>query len=547
VSNSLRTIFRRLSAVLGVAALGVLIVGCGSPATVDQAPSMVNSYQVCAGLEDLELSATNITGVEVVSNGFTPPAGTLLPAEVTVLDIGPFCRVSAISEPAIRFEVWLPLEGWNGKYQGVGNGGMAGRISYLAMATALKRGYATASTDTGHRAGPVAFDASWARGRMDLIDDFGHRGLHVTTVNAKRIVEKFYGQPSEYAYYVGCSKGGQQGLMEAQRYPADFDGLIAGDPANDWTRFYAGAHLWYSLATQADPESYIPAENLAALGASVNAACDALDGVNDGVLQDPRTCRFDPATLLCPAGESSATCLTPKQVTAVNKIWSGSRDSSGNLIYPGLVPGGEASTGGWSLWVTGDRPFSSLHWLGGEGFFRHFVFEDPDWDFRTFDFDDDLAFALDKVGEAVDADDPDLRPLRDHGAKLLVYHGWSDSDISPLSAIDYFDQVVEVVGQGRERSSALAETQEFFRLFMVPGMGHCSGGPGADQFDALTALEKWVEGGVAPEQIVASKMEADQVLWTRPLCPYPQAAVWDQTGNIDVASSFACEASGPEH
>ena len=216
------------------------------------------------------------------------------------------------------------------------------------------------------------------------------------------------------------------------------------------------------------------------MGDGVNAACDANDGLEDGILQDPRMCSFDPATLTCPGGTDGAACLTSNQVTAVERIWSGVTDSSGQLVYPPLVPGGEAAPGGWATWVTGAEPYASLHWRGGEGFFRHFVFEDPNWDFRTFDFDSDLDFALEKVGPAVDANDPDLRPLQERGGKLIVYHGWSDPDISPLASIEYFEEVVSAVAPGLERDAALAETQDFFRLFMVPGMGHCSGGPGPD-------------------------------------------------------------------
>ena len=491
----------------------------------------------CARVSRLELPNTTIHLAEVVPGGpFTPPGSP------DALDLPSFCRVAGTSAPAVRFEVWLPMNSWNGKFQGVGNGGMAGSLSYSSMTAALKRGYATASTDTGHKAGDVSFDASWALGRPDLVADFGHRALHVTTANAKAVTEAFYGEPPSYSYYVGCSKGGQQGLMQAQRYPNDYDGLIAGNPANEWTRFYAGAHLWYSLAMLDDPESWVPPDKLAALGDAVNAACDAKDGITDGVLEDPRACDFDPASLTCPAGSDHASCLTAKQVVAVKKIWSGVRNSAGELIFPGLVPGGEAGPGGWSRWVTGDAPFTALHWRGGEGFFRYFVFEDPDWDFRSFDFDKDLAFALKKVGPAVDSDNPDLRPLRDRGGKLIVYHGWSDADISPLGAIDYYEKVAGVIGAANEREDSLAETREFFRLFMVPGMGHCRGGPGPDRFDTLTALERWVEQGEAPERIIASKIEDGKVVRTRPLCPYPKVARWNGTGSTDDAANFICVA-----
>ena len=374
------------------------------------------------------------------------------------------------------------------------------------MATALRRGYATAATDTGHVSEGV-FDATWAFGRPDLIEDFGHRGLHLTTVNAKAITAAHYGRPPDYSYYVGCSKGGQQGLMEAQRYPEDYDGLIAGNPAHDWTSFYAGAHLWYSLATLADPDSYIPADKLPLLGDAVNAACDALDGIEDGVLDDPRACDFDPAELDVRGGPGPGDLLHGEAGGGGCAPSGRARRTPPASAYtPDSCPGGEG-TPGWDRWVSGEAPFTSLHWLAAEGFFRNLVFDDLDWDFRTFDYDEDLAFALDKVGAALDAVDPDLRPLRDRGGKLLVYHGWSDADISPLSSIEYYER------RGRPSSgtvasdeAALTDTREFFRLFMAPGMGHCAGGPGPDRFDALTALEQWVEEGRAPERIVASRV-----------------------------------------
>jgi feruloyl esterase len=497
--------------------------------------------QACLQLRELVLANTEVLSAEVVSeNNFIPPGSD------NQLETPAFCRLAGVTRPAVNFEVWLPLEDWNGRFQVVGNGGMAGTISYAAMARALQRRYATASTDTGHAAGPVSFDASWASGRPDLIEDFGHRSLHLTTVNGKKVVSALYRTAPEYSYYVGCSKGGQQGLMEAQRYPDDFDGIIAGDPANDWTRFYAGAHLWYSQAMLADQQAWIPPAKLQTLGAAVNNACDALDGIEDGILMNPLACNFEPASLTCPAGTDSNSCLTPKQVSAVEKIWSGVTNSGGELIYPGLVPGGEAAPGSWSTWVTGREPFRSLHWLGGEGFFRWFVFDDPDWDFTTFDYDADLEYALRKVGAAVDAVNPDLTSLRDNGAKLIVYHGWSDPDISPLASIDYYKQVVDFIQSetgANNRDQALASTREFYRLFMVPGMGHCSGGPGPDRFDALTALESWVERGVVPESITASKQREGTIVRSRPLCPYPEVAVYDGAGSTDLAENFYCAAS----
>jgi len=508
--------------------------------TLATAQDTTDLEQSCDQLGKLLLPDTTISLTEtVVENSFIAPGTS------NVMQLPRFCRLVGVTAPAVNFEVWLPTSDWNGKYQSVGNGGMAGTISYGAMANALRRGYATASTDTGHEAGPIPFDASWASGRPDLIEDFGHRALHLTTVNAKQVTTAFYSAPPIYSYYVGCSKGGQQGLMEAQRYPDDFDGIIAGDPANAWTRFYAGSHLWYSQAMLDDEGSYIPPAKLPALGDAVNVACDAIDGIEDGILQNPLACNFQPSTLTCPAGTDNNSCLTPKQVSAVEKIWSGVTNSAGELIYPGLVPGGESAPGGWSTWVTGSEPYRSLHWRGGEGFFRWFVFDDADWDFRSFDFDKDLEYALEKVGSAVDSDDPDLRRFRDNGAKLIVYHGWSDADISPVASINYFDSVVDVIADDTRAvnwQSALAQTQDFFRLFMVPGMGHCAGGPGPDRFDALTALENWVERDIAPESIIASKIVGGEVVRTRPLCVYPEVANYNGSGNTDEAANFRCVA-----
>ena len=524
-----RLVARAAAAVASALLLGAAAGGASSPATAP-APAATP----CERLIGLELPDTSITAAERVRAGSFAPAGGAAP-----VDVPAFCRALGRTAPAIRFEVWLPEERWNGKFQGIGNGGMAGSLRYDRMAAALARGYAAAATDTGHVT-ENTFDATWAFGRPDLVADFGHRALHLTTVNAKTITEAYYDRPPAYSYYVGCSKGGQQGLIEAQRYPDDYDGIIAGNPAHDWTRFYTGAHLWYAQATLADPESYIPADKLPLLAGAVNAACDALDGIEDGVLDDPRQCRFDPAELTCAAGQDAATCLTPKQVDVVRAIWSGSRNRRGEPLYPGLVPGGEASPGGWARWVTGDAPFTSLHWLAAEGFFRHMVFEDPDWDFRSFDYDEDLAFALEKVGHDLDAADPDLRALRERGGKLIVYHGWSDADISPLGSIDYYEDAVSLIGAGRDRAAALAGTRDFFRLFMAPGMGHCRGGPGPDRFDALTALERWVELGEAPARIVASRVTDGAVDRTRPLCPYPEVARWNGSGSTDEASNFAC-------
>jgi feruloyl esterase len=484
----------------------------------------------CKDLLNLQLPDTVITSATAVSTGtFAVPKTT-----ASIGALPPFCRVAATTKPAIRFEVWLPLHNWNGKFQGVGNGGTAGVISYRAMAAALRRGYAVASTDTGHVNTPPSngFDSTWALGHPELVADFGYRGLHLTTINGKQIAQAFYGKGPAHSYYVGCSKGGEQGLMEAQRFPDDYDGLLVGDPANNWTRHYAGAHLWYSIATLKDPESYIPASKVPLLANAVIAACDAIDGVKDGVLDDPRKCHFDPAVLACKEGEPTSSCFTPKQVKAIKNIWGGAHDSHGNLIYPGLLPGGENGSGGWSSWITGNKPFAATHWKAATGFFKDMVFEDPNYNALNFNYDTDMKIALAKTSRSLDATNPDLRPLQRRGGKLILYHGWSDPDISPLNTINYYNQVQATVG---------SSTPQFLRLFMVPGMNHCGGGPGPNHFDGVTALEEWVEDGEAPEKIIAFHTTEGEVDRTRPLCPYPQVAVYSGKGSTNNAVNFSCK------
>lgn len=508
-----------------------VLVGIAVMAVV---PSCVaESAAGCADLTRMTVADTTIESAAMV------PAGTFRMAapQTPLYDMPEFCRVVAVTKPAIRFEVWLPTEIWNGKFEGVGNGGTAGFIGYHAMANALRRGYATASTDTGHVNHPFGngFDSTWAVGRPDLVADFGYRALHVTTVNAKLIVAAFYGHRAAHSYYVGCSKGGGQGLMEAQRFPKDYDGLLVGDPAYNWTGHYAGAHLWYSIATLKDPESYIPASKVPLLANAVNKACDAADGVRDGVVSDPLACRFNPAVLECRAGENTARCFTAKQVRAIQNIWGGAHDDKGKLIYPGLLPGGEDGPGGWASWVTGRAPFQSTHWRAADGFFRYMVFG-PDFKPLDFDYGTDMAATVAKVGGSLDAVDADLRPLARAGGKMILYHGWSDPDISPLSTIDYYDAVEKTAGP---------KTTSFLRLFMVPGMQHCGGGPGATTFDGVTALERWVEEDEAPEQMLAEKIVDGAVEMSRPLCVYPKRAVYRGKGDTNDAANFACEAPRP--
>jgi feruloyl esterase len=501
------------------------------------AQSQSASPDACARLAALALPDTTITRAETVAGpSFAPPGRR------AVGNLPAFCRVAATSVPAVRFEVWLPRAQWNGKFQGVGNGANAGAISYDAMALALRRGYAVASTDTGH-ATTNGRDATWALGHPELVADFGYRSLHIATEHAKNIVRAFYGRAADRAYYVGCSTGGRQGLMEAQRFPDDYDGLIAGAPAANWTHFEAGGHLWVVLALNKDPESYLPASKLPIIERAVNAACDAADGVTDGILDAPRRCHFDAQSLACKAGQDPASCLTTKQATAVNTIWSGAHDSRGTMIYPPYMRGAD-SAGGWAAYSTGSAPLTGSHWEQAMGVFKYMVFENPAWDFRTFDYDRDVAMADRKLAQTMNAFDPDLSALRKRGGRLLLYHGWNDPSISPQNTVNYYESAV---ARWREQEGAVPAnvSPDFIRLFMVPGMLHCVGGPGTDTFDALGALERWVEHGDAPDTLIASHSTKGVLDRTRPLCAYPNVAVYSGQGSTDRAENFNCRAPRP--
>jgi len=467
---------------------------------------------------------------------------------VTIKEAGPgtrpgvpaHCRVAGVITPEVGFEVWLPTN-WNRKFLMVGNGGLAGTINTTAMAEPLRLGYATASTDTGHTADQ---DGHWAQGHMQRVIDFAHRGVHVTTVAAKAMIRAHYGRAAEKAYFDGCSQGGQEALTEAQRYPDDYDGIVAGDPANFWTHLYMGGHMWIAQATLNDPASYIPATKTKLVGDAVNAACDALDGIKDGILNDPRKCHFDPAVLTCKNGDAPD-CLTSAQVESARRIYQGARTKAGDEIFPGILPGGEAGAGGWSRWITGTDPGRGAHMTLGFPFLRYVAFEDPAWDFRSFKFDgvdgfdSDVEFIDAKLGPIFNNMNPDLSAFQAHGGKLIQYHGWSDPDISPLNSVNYYESVVDLMGRAAV-GRGLSRTQEFYRLFMVPGMQHCGGGPGPDTFDMISALDKWVTAGVAPEKVIATKVVNGAVERSRPLCPYPQEARWTGTGSTDRAENFVC-------
>lgn len=505
----------------------------------------------CDSLRELKLKDTTISSVTTVAAGeFSAPGA---PASPMFKSLPAFCRFTAEIKPAsdsdIKIEVWLPITGWNGKYAGQGNGGFAGVINYQGLAAAVALGYAGASTDTGHsQSRPVS---EWALKHQEKIIDFGYRAIHEMSVKARAVIQAFYGNPPRHSYFTGCSNGGRQALMEAQRYPEDYDGIIAGAPANYWTHLLT-AGVWDLKALQKDAASYIPAAKIPALNDAVLAACDALDGAKDGIIGNPPACRFDPSAMRCKEADSDQ-CLTAPQAETLKKIYSGPRNSKGVQIFPGFSPGGEAGAQGWAVWMTPSSPEKSLQSYFSTNFFRNMVFNDPAWDFKTFDFDKDVRLADEKQAEALNAIEPGLKPFKARGGKLILYHGWSDAAIPPQNAVNYYKSVQAAMG---ERA-----TEQFSRLYMVPGMQHCGAGPGADQFgqfglpgyptdpghSIFSALDRWVEKGTPPGPITATKyvsfMDPTQgVKLTRPLCAYPQVSKYKGTGDINDAVNFTCAA-----
>jgi feruloyl esterase len=494
----------------------------------------------CEDLAALKLPDTTITLAKTIAAGSYSTAAPFknLPA---------FCRVTGTIKPTsdsdIKFEVWLPVANWNGKFQGVGNGGYAGSISYRELAGAVSRGYASASTDTGHSGG----NAEFAMGHPEKLIDYGHRAIHEMTVKAKLVIAAFYGNAPKRSYFASCSNGGRQALMEAQRYPNDYDGIIAGAPANNMTGTLKG-FAWNMLHTQGTEGAYIPAQKLKAIETASAAACDERDGVKDGVLDDPTKCNFDPAVLVCKGAENDD-CLTDRQLAALKKIYGGPRDAKGKLLMPGFLPGAETGAGGWTQWVTGAVPSASAQFFFSTQAYKFMVYANPQWDFKTFDLEKDGPMADEKLAPHLNATNPDLKAFYARGGKLILYHGWNDAALAPQNTINYFQAVQAKLGQRRANG--------FMRLYMAPGVQHCTGGPGPNRFgqvvlpeqgdasnDLTMALERWVERGVAPKEIIATKRQTNDatspVVRTRPLCPYPQVARYKGKGSTDEAANFAC-------
>ena len=495
----------------------------------------------CESLSALKPADTTITAAQTIAAGAFPAPGPQLGlAAVDYKTLPAFCRVQGVIQPSsdshIEFEIWLPASGWNGRYEGVGNGGFAGAIDFGGLANAVANGYVASATDTGHKGNVI--DGRWAANHPEKVTDFGYRAIHETAEKAKAVITAFYGNGARHSYFSSCSDGGREALMEAQRFPTDYDGILAGAPANKWTPLLSSAMA--DALMLSDPASYIPASKLPAIQAATLAACDAQDGVKDGIIGEPSRCKFDPGVLLCKSGESDS-CLTAPQVSALQKLYSA------KLNFPGHMPGGEVGANGWGDWITGAAPGRSLMFAFGTGFFANFVYDNPSWDFHTFEADRASKLADDKLARALNSTDPDLKRFRDHGGKLIMYHGWSDAAISPLNSIDYLKSVQQKMGAG--------DTAKFVRLYLAPGMAHCAGGPGPDSFGQASvapaeprhsitkALEDWVEKGSAPSTLIATKYKggpASEVVRTRPLCPYPQVAQYRGSGSTDDAANFTC-------
>jgi feruloyl esterase len=437
----------------------------------------------------------------------------------------------------------MPEQGWNGRFLGVGNGGFAGSIGYRQFIAYLKRGFAVAGSDAGHQG--EAEDASWAFGHPEKVKDFGWRAVHLTAERGKQIVAAYFGKPQEHAYFDACSDGGREALMEAQRFPADYDGILAGAPANAWsTMIAAGVSAMQALVN--DPRAFISDLKLPAIQKAALDACDAQDGVKDGVIANPAKCHFDPNVLLCKAGDK-LDCLTRPQLEALKTLYGGAKDSQGKLIFPGFTMGDETS---WREWVIGVAPGASSSVQYVQNDFRYIVTGDPKWNILTANVDEALKLSREKTAADLDATSPDLSRFAARGGKLILYHGWNDQAISPWNTIAYYKEVQQTVGDQKAES--------FTRLYMVPGMEHCYGGPGATafgQFGIGTAkgpanglfdsLQDWVEKGSPDEAVFATKFApgADgktTSVMTRPLCAYPAVATYNGSGDSADAANFAC-------
>jgi feruloyl esterase len=470
----------------------------------------VSEHGDCAQLTQLRLPDVAITEAVAV------PAGT---GAIKVAH----CRVAGVIGKEIKFSLLLP-DDWNRKFLMGGGGGFVGRIDNQAQFV-VNAGYATVGTDTGHSGGVT--DASWALNNEERRINFGYLAVHRTAETAKAILRSYYASNETRAYFSGCSNGGRQALMEAQRYPDDFDGIVAGAPAADFTGI--GAQFIKDVRAQfPDPKNLTPLlspDTMKSVAAQVLEQCDALDKVKDGVMEDPRQCKVDVSAL---------TGLTAEQRAALRTIYAPTR-AGGETVFPGQPFGGEGDVAGWPAWISGavregQPPSPSLRYAFGTQLFKYLVFSDPEWDYAKYDLSTWRADTK-RTASYLNATNPDLSAFKNKGHKLLLWHGWADAGLSPLATIKYYDEV-----KARD-----PKADEFVRMFLMPGVLHCGGGSGPDNADWASAIDAWVESGKAPERILAQKGTGANVVRTRPLCAYPQHAVYTGTGSTDQAENFTCK------
>jgi len=542
------TLSSALAGLAGAAALWAAGVGAAEAAD-------------CAALKDLALPHAQITLATSMAAGAFKDDTRLPDDEVHIQrDLPAFCRVRGVSRPTpdseIEFEVWLPEAAWTRRLHMVGNGGYSSNIYYAQMAQRLRVGDVAVATNTGHR----GKDLSFGVGHSEKIADFAHRAVHESVVAAKAVTAAYYGAPADHAYFSGCSTGGYQALMEAQRYPDDFDGIIAGAPGNNRSALNM-AFLWNYQANHRpgdDRHPILDADKLKLINRAAIARCDRLDGVADGVINDPRLCRFDLAALQCAKGQTTG-CLTPLEIAAARRIYAGPSDPrTGRAIYPGYPFGSEGVMAsadddhpGWTgYWADPDKPTEPQR----VDFFRHWVFDDPKWSWWRFDWGRDVAKVRAKMSATFDANSPDLRRFAGRHGKLIMFMGWQDPVGAPPEAINYFEAA----------RAATPGADGVLRLYMIPGMAHCAGGPGATNVSSATrdsmppvsdaahdmaiALQDWVEKGQAPRALIATHYTEGKgprtVAFQRPLCPYPQVARY-RGGPQDLAASFVCAAPKP--
>lgn len=514
-------------------ALASLIAACLIAAPAKAATDCKAMLRASASLPTIVQAAETIEAS--AARPWRSPAGLTGTAQVTAA----FCRVTASVHPTpnsdIRFELWLPLR-WNGRFFGTASGGSAGSISYIAMADPVARGYATMGHDNGHVSGGFeqdwAFDAKTGQVNTDKVVDFAWRAQHAATVAAKDLARAYYAKPAARSYYLGCSQGGHHGLMEAQRFPDDYDAVVAGAHGGDWIGVLT-AEAWAAhRVTRDNRAGGIPRALLPAVGREVLASCDRLDGAADGSIENPLRCQPDLTAMRCRAGPAEG-CLTDAQIAATQSIYAGPREAAGPVPASGYAPGSEIN---WSTTWNAETVARSGSYFD---FYRLVARQQPGWDFQNFAWPDDVTAARTRWSSVDDANDADLARFKASGGKLILYHGWSDGLVPAGQTLLYWDRLQQSMG-----SAAVAE---FARLFMVPGMGHCAGGP-IGSADWLTAMENWVEKGQAPDPggrnpIVGSGTLEDGTKRRRTYCPWPQIARYRGSGDFNAPESFTCAAS----